>query len=126
MKNRYLIIFIIAFILNFIWENAHSFLYVHYQNQKITEFILLRAAIVDAVIITIMAVFFSLIPFLKKRKWLSLVFGILIAIGMEWYALSTGRWSYNSLMPIIPFINTGLTPTLQLGVLAYITFYLAR
>jgi len=48
--------------------------------------------------------------------------GLVAAIAMEIWALNTGRWVYSSLMPIIPIIKTGLSPTIQLaltGLIAY-------
>lgn len=115
------IIFLFAFVLNLIWENLHSFLYSNYMGGRITEFILIRASLFDAVIITIIFIPFLYLPILKNKNWLIIVVGIVIAVLNEWYGLSTGRWEYNQLMPIIPIIKTGLTPTLQLGVLGYLS-----
>ncbi len=115
-------IFILSFILNLIWENLHSFLYVNYKGGKITEIILLHASLGDAFIITLLLVPFLYISFFKKREWLIIIFGIIIAVLIEWYALSHMRWTYNEYMPIIPLINTGFTPTLQLGLLGYCVF----
>lgn len=49
----------------------------------------------------------------------SILFGTVTAIIVEIYALNTGLWTYNKLMPIVPLVNTGLTPTVQLGILSY-------
>jgi 1,4-dihydroxy-2-naphthoate octaprenyltransferase len=113
-------IFGLAFILNFIWENLHAFLYANYQGGAITEMILLRASFVDAIFITVVGTAFIKLKFFKERTWLVLLIGIIAAAGQEMYALASGRWAYNSLMPIIPILNVGLTPTIQLGLLAYI------
>lgn len=121
MKKLFLI-FILALFFNAIWENLHSLLYVHYRGSEITEFILLRAALWDASVITILAVIFFKIKYLKNRQWLVIIFGIVIAVLLEVYALNTGRWAYNDFMPIIPLLNVGLTPTIQLGLLAYLSF----
>ena len=74
---------------------------------------------------------FIVLPFiyvraLRERAWLIIAIGILIAIGNEWYGLGTGRWAYNSLMPIVPLLKVGLTPALQLGVLGYVSYVLLR
>lgn len=126
MKNKYLNIFLISFFLNLIWENLHSFLYAHHKNQPITEFMLLGASLFDALFITVMGVIFFKVTYFREKKWWTFIFGVIAAIIIEWYALSTGRWSYNSLMPIIPIVKTGLTPTLQLGVLSFITYYFSE
>lgn len=116
IHRQFLIIFLVAFILNAVWEHFHSILYVHYKGEVITSLILLRAALFDATFITLVS-----IPFLKKQRWVFVVLAILFAIGLEIFALKTGRWEYKDVMPIIPIIKTGLTPTIQLGLLGYIS-----
>ncbi len=89
---------------------------------KITEFVLIRASLFDAILIVIILVPFIYLSALKNKSWLIIVIGVIIAIFNEWYGLSTGRWVYNSFMPILPIIKIGLTPTLQLGILGYFSF----
>lgn len=122
MKKIFLI-FLLSFILNLIWENLHSLLYVGYMGGKITEFILLRASVADAVIITLLSLPFVCVPSLRGKSWLIIFIGVLVAIGIEWYALDTGRWVYNGYMPIIPILGVGLTPTIQLGLLGYLSYW---
>lgn len=126
MKNTKILslVFLIAFLLNVVWENIHSLLYTNYQGGAITEFILVRASLFDAAVITVMLLPFLFIPLLKKHTWLILIIGTIIAITNEWYGLSTARWAYGEFMPILPLINTGLTPTLQLGLLGFATYYI--
>ena len=124
--KKILSIFVIAFVLNAIWENLHSFLYAAYRGGKITEFILLRATLADAVIITIIALPFLFIPSFKKRSWLIIIIGLVISVAIERYALSTGRWAYNAFMPIIPLLSVGLTPTIQLGLLGYFSLRIQK
>ena len=121
-KRKILLIFALSFLLNWVWENLHSNLYLHYSGGDITQWILFQATFLDDVFITLMAIFFLKWNFLKKNLWFSLVLGIVAGIITEIYALHIEWWGYNELMPIVPIINTGLTPTLQLGVLAYITY----
>lgn len=119
-------VFILAFIFNFIWENLHANLYVHYQGGVITEQILLRATLFDAGFITLMSLLFIGSKYFNQRLWLAMIIGLLFAIGLERWALETNRWSYNELMPIIPLIRVGLTPTLQLGFLAFLIFKITK
>ena len=49
---------------------------------------------------------------------------VAISIIIEHFALSAGRWAYNDFMPIIPFLSVGLTPTIELGLLGYLSFKL--
>jgi hypothetical protein len=120
--KRISIIFLLAFILNIFWENIHSFLYISYKGGQITQFILIRASLFDAVLITLILIPFLYLSKLKGRMWLIFIIGTIIAIFNEWYGLSTNRWLYNSYMPIVPIIKVGLTPTLQLGILGYISY----
>lgn len=92
----------------------------------ITEYILLRASFWDAVIILAISIPFLYIRIFQKNEWGIVVFGLIIAIGIEEYALATGRWSYNVYMPLIPFLHIGLTPTVQLGLLGYFIFQLQK
>ena len=117
-------VFFTAFGLNLIWENLHSVLYLRYRGGEITEFILLRASLADAVIVFILIQILFLIPAFSKRPWLVIFGGVVISIIIELRALETGRWAYGGLMPIIPFLGTGLTPTIQLGLLSYLTYLL--
>jgi hypothetical protein len=40
--------------------------------------------------------------------------GGVFASAFEWYSMSTNRWTYNERMPIVPILNVGLWPLLQL------------
>lgn len=122
--KKVLTIFSFAFVLNFLWENLHSYLYTSYKGGEITQFILARASLFDALLITLIVLPFFYVSFLKRRLWFIVIVGVIVAIFNEWYGLGTGRWVYNSLMPIVPIINIGLTPMLQLGLLGYLSFKL--
>ena len=116
--KKLMLIYALAFIANWIWEILHSILYLNYKGGIITNFILFRAAFTDAAIILVL-VFIG--QKLGKYKTLFILGGgLIVAIVIEIWALQTGRWEYDSLMPIIPIIKTGLTPTIQLAITAYI------
>lgn len=110
-------IFALAFLFNLIWENAHARLYIHYQGSAITQLVLIRAAIFDASFITaIQLLFFSLS--LRLRLAATMGVSLVFAVLLEQYALATGRWAYNSLMPMVPVVGGGVTPTIQLALLS--------
>jgi hypothetical protein len=115
-------VFLISFFLNLIWENLHSFFYDVYKGEVITEFILIRATLGDAVMLTILFLPFLYLDFFKKRLWLIIPIGLALAIKIELFAMMTNRWTYNEFMPIIPYLNVGLTPTIQLALLGYVTY----
>ncbi len=114
MIRKLLLVFIIAFLLNWLWENLHSFLYVSYIGGAITPFILFRAAIFDAVIISI--IIFVSEKFFNGRVFFIIITGLAVAIGIEIWAMQTGRWQYSDLMPIIPLLGVGLSPVFQLAI----------
>ena len=124
--KRLLTIFLISFLLNFVWENLHSLLYASYMGGDITQFILFHASLGDAVMITIICIPFVYLPSFKKYSWTIVPIGLIIAVSIEWAALSVGRWSYNEFMPIIPILNIGLTPTIQLALLGYLSIILSE
>lgn len=115
-------VFVLSFGLNLLWEQAHSVLYASYQGVPITEFVLLRAAVGDAIILTVLFLPFFYFDFFKKRTWLIIPLGILVSVIIELYALHTGRWVYTQHMPLVPFLHIGLTPTIQLGLLGYLVY----
>ena len=123
----------ISFLLNLVWENAQAPLYNGYQNFWQHFWICLRATIGDVFIVLII---YSAIALLTKDKlWIqhlnsntitvSALMGIGLALIIEGWALSTGRWSYNG-MPLIPLINVGVFPILQMAILPLLTFYISN
>lgn len=120
--KRVLLISISAFFLNLIWENLHSILYASYKGGAITELILVRASVFDAFIISVISLPFLYLSFFRKRVWLIFVVATVVAVINEWYGLGTGRWMYNVYMPMLPLVNVGLTPALQLGTLGVLSF----
>lgn len=128
--KRLATVFAVAFALNFAWENVHSLLYSNYMGGPITEFILLRATLADAVMITAVAAPLLFISVSKTYRRLVILLYVLIwlglAIAIELFALDTGRWAYNASMPVIPILDIGLTPTIQLVLLGFLSLRLTE
>jgi hypothetical protein len=122
MMKKWCYLFIYALVLNFFWEILHSSLYLHYRGGPITETVLFRAALVDAFIILVLSLTNYSIRFFRTRPWLLVFFSLTVSIELERWALITGSWAYASSMPIIPIILTGLTPTIQLALLGYLSY----
>lgn len=97
---------------------------MHYQNEEISQLVLLRAAVTDAVMIFILIWVVKKFPKFLNRSLMIVIGGIIVAIVLEAWALGAGRWLYKDIMPIIPIIKTGLTPTIQLGLTGLITYVL--
>lgn len=123
--SRLSVVFVVAFTLNFIWEHLHAMLYVHYRGGPITDAILMHATFFDATFTTFVAL--PLVFFPKFRRWLSLgpILASVYAVFLEQFALMTDRWEYTEAMPIIPILSVGLSPAVQLGLIAYVAFRLA-
>lgn len=108
----------VAFGLNVAWELAHGQLYVH----DIPTWIYVRAAAVDAALIVG--------ALLLARRWSRGFWPVLVgsllvvAIGIELWALSIGRWSYTDSMPTVGPI--GVSPLVQLPLTGAITALVAR
>lgn len=118
MLKKLLLVFLIGFALNLVWEFAHSVLYVTYKEGEITNFILFRAAVMDGIFILTLTLLAILLKITKST--FIMISGFVLAVAIELWALKTGRWVYDISMPIIPFLRTGLTPTIQLALTGYI------
>lgn len=130
-------IFVLAFVFNFVWEHAHGFLYgVDHgaMNFSLYMWFFFLATLFDAgftvVIYLAMAVLKNEYFWLKRANIIDYLLVAVLGLGMatlvELRALDAGRWSYNELMPIVPVLEVGLTPLVQLAVLSVISFYILR
>ena len=60
----------------------------------------------------------------RSAMWVLLVAtGAISATVVERFAIATGRWAYNELMPVLPLVNVGLWPVVQTSVLPVLTLY---
>ena len=116
-------IFIASFVFNFIWEQLHSLLYTSYQGEPITEFVLFHATLGDAVILTLLAVPFAYLSWLRARSWLVVLPALALSMWIEWYALGVSRWVYGPHMPLVPGVNLGLTPVIQLALIGVLVYF---
>lgn len=129
----WLYLFSITFILNFFWEVAQTPLYApHFDGVWGLILVHLKASGGDVLMVGIILILNAVIfrkwswfcGFNKNKIILTVFWGFILAAGVEFYALSTNRWGYNDLMPIIPILNVGLTPTLQMMILPTLGFWI--
>ncbi|MBI2628328.1 MAG: hypothetical protein HYW71_02785 [Candidatus Niyogibacteria bacterium] len=138
MKNfnvRYFFFFVvISFILNIIWENLQAPFYAGFVSFFSHFSICLKGALGD-VLINLSALLFMILikqalplkfKFNKSDFFILAALGFIIAAAIEKNALFTGKWNYDSAMPLIPYLNIGLLPILQMMFLLPLSFYLAR
>jgi hypothetical protein len=125
--RKWIGVFLFASLLNLVWENLHSVLYVHYRLHAITEFVLIHAALFDAVVIAVSIWALTQFPRVERRApWVLVVWFVLFAVALEEYALATGRWMYAVTMPLVPILQVGVTPTVQLALTGWCAFLLRK
>jgi hypothetical protein len=120
-SRRWQAVILVTFALHFAWEMAQHNLYLQIQSMpfwRATAWCA-RATAGDLVITTIAFSAAAMSgglhwPLIRRRLSPALIFltvGIIITIGYEIYAVSTGRWAYDERMPHI--FGIGLSPLLQ-------------
>lgn len=137
MYTLYTAAFLIAFVTNLFWENAHMPLYKNFNGDRSRLSRFLRSlydSFMDSVLIMSLylgpALLLSLPadwPFaagLLQQTLLALLGGV-VAAWIEWRALKTGRWQYTDKMPVVPVLNVGFSPLVQLMVLPSVTAFLS-
>jgi len=120
--QRIIKILLSAFIFNFLWEISQAFLYApHFSGTLNFISIHLMASLGDVLLVSfiLIADMFLIRRLLGKeygwKRILGLmIVGLAVGVAVEKYALATGRWQYGNLMPIIPILQVGLAPILQM------------
>tara|TARA_R110000868_G_scaffold125511_3_gene331535 strand:+ start:63721 stop:64197 length:477 start_codon:yes stop_codon:yes gene_type:complete len=132
-KSLIIWISLIAFVLNFIWENLHAGLYEEY-NYFMKSIYFLGCTIGDVVLKFII---YGLVAVaLKDRCWIrnfnfKTIVTVLLIAGMfafvaEWVAIELNFWSYNEKMPIVPVLEVGLSPFLAIVVNPILSFIITH
>jgi hypothetical protein len=73
------------------------------------------------------AVFASADWFLMFRRFqygFAALVGLFAAVVVEWWGLSSGRWAYESTMPLVPGTAIGVVPLAQMTLLAPLSLWL--
>lgn len=128
-QKFYGILAIVAFGLNLIWEIAQMFTYETKPGETLAGSLIFcaLAAVVDA-LVTI-SIYALLAQILKRTNrlefYLAAAFlGAWCAVFFEWLARFSNLWSYNKKMFVIPLLETGLLPFLQLTTLVPLAIWL--
>lgn len=125
---------LIAFALHIVWENAQAPLFRGYVS-FIEHFSACFVGTIGDVIITLSV--YCMVALLKNDfDWLRAlnkkdiillaIVGFFIAVGIEQRALLQGRWAYADAMPVISYLEVGLTPILQMTLLLPFSIYLTK
>lgn len=126
-----LLVFIVAVALNYLWEVAQAPLYLGFEGWSSVWWHCFVAALGDGILVWLI----FMIGWITFRcfEWYAhpggralavmLVAGLLIGIGIEWVAINRlGRWAYTMDMPLLPGLNVGLVPVLQMLLLPPVIF----
>lgn len=132
-KRLYALIFLVALGLNLLWENFHAPFYEEF-NSIMGVVFFLCCALADAFIT--LFIYFIVTLLLKNPYWIKnftafkhilivLIISIIIAAVMEKIPVALGFWGYTSEMFVLPGLEIGLSPFLQISLLPLFTFFLA-
>ncbi len=132
-KRLCYLIIVSSFLLNFVWEIAQLPLYQGYAFDAKHIALCGLASVADAIMVLLLYFVFATLykqPFWIKhiniqRSLMLIVIGGIGAILAELKHLSQDNWVYSSSMPIVPFVNVGLSPVLQFMFMPVLSYYLS-
>lgn len=130
----YVYLIIITGIVHFMWESAHVHLYGGYEHIAPKTYIVWYATAGDILYTLLIAGLYSIkkrtilwpISIVKKDYFFLTLLGGIIAVFVEYKALITHKWYYLSNMPLIPILNIGLSPVMQMTLLTPLIFFLVH
>ena len=125
-------VFIVAVLLNYLWELAQAPLYVGMEayNARIFWHCFV-ASLGDGIMVLLIAAAASFM--LRRPEWfvrpgfrgylVIMMAGLVLAVVVEWVAVHIlNRWEYTPSMPTLPVLHIGLVPIAQMLVLPSLTF----
>lgn len=130
-----LLIFFIAFALNFIWEMLQMPAYSRFAQSAVQIWLVCTLATTgDAVYISLLYLLGKSLTqdqiWIAHIDWLRvsaiIVVGIITATLVERIALAFGVWQYSEVMIKVPLLQVGILPLLQLTILPLATFWLVK
>ncbi len=120
----------VVFALQWAWETAHGVAYVETDTALLDRLRhCLPMAVVDTAWSGTVVLVGIIVSHWLRRPWLTWAVGVaagaLTATWVEHAALQSGRWTYNARMPIVPVIEVGLWPVLQMSLLPSLALLMA-
>lgn len=124
-------VFVLAIPLNFAWELAQSGLYAGADQWPSRWWHCFVASLGDGILVLVIYAVGALIA--GRIDWfesgyrqypLVLATAVILALIVEWVGVNTGRWSYTARMPLVPGLDLGVVPVLQMVALPPLIFYL--
>ena len=122
---------LLAFLFHWVWETTHGVAYVETRLPlRPRLWHCLPMAIVDTGwtlgLIGLGVAVAAITRHHAATSWSAALAGALTAAILERWALAVGRWTYNELMPVVPVLDVGLWPVLQMTVLPALVLWAAR
>ncbi len=129
-----LAMFAVAVAFNYVWEVAQAPLYVGMENWSAIWWHCFVAALGDGLLVW--GIFVIGWMTFRRFHWyvcpdgrtfsVMLAAGTSIGIGVEWVAINhLDRWAYTANMPLVPGLDVGLVPVLQMLLLPPVIFRIA-
>ncbi len=128
-----LVLTAITFGLHYAWENLQCPLFFIHREGNATQIVMLIATVGDVamtwlaqgIIGIVTGRWLWILGPVGRREWLVLMLiALIMSTSIESYALTTGRWSYTELNPLIPGTSVSIVPVAQLLVLFPVSFAL--
>lgn len=123
-------VYVVAVVFNYLWEMGQAVLFTPWGSLMQGIWRCFVASLGDGVLVLL--IFAVGWIALGGQGWietpglrgyaLMITTGLAIAMTIEWIALQRGRWSYQPAMPVIPILEVGLAPVLQMIVLPPLVF----
>lgn len=133
--NRFVMAFLAsAFALHFVWEFVQCGPFYAGGRFLMTVGNMLRVTAAD---VGLSALAYVLVAAaLRNASWgmrstpapifVVALLGAAVAVAIELHALTTGRWSYSELMPMLPVPSVGLLPVLQMALITGFSIWIGR
>ncbi len=133
LDRRLTVLFGLAVVVNYPWEQAQSRLYVLPGGVDVHWWMCAAASVVDGLMILLIFWIGWLVT--GQRDWylrpgvrgyaVLLLSGAVVSVAIEWVAIYGAQWwAYSSNMPLVPGLNIGLAPVAQMLVLPPLIFTL--
>ncbi len=128
--------FWVTFLVNFAWEISQGTAGIFAPHGDfITALSRCAVASLGDVLIVLSIVMFMVIMTGTKMWFLHMhirsvlllvVISLLAGVLVEWWGISTNRWAYTSLMPLVPYLGVGIIPVLQMPILVPLIAFIMK
>ena len=126
-------LFVVSVVLNYFWEIAQGFLFVGMDSWENIWWHCFVASLGDGLMVWVIHAagwsIFRRTDWFMSPRWkgygVMLTTGLIMAVAVEWLAVHVlQRWTYTADMPVLPGVNIGIAPLLQMLMLPPLIFYI--